>query len=89
MFLRDTTYLEGLVRLYKNHIALGLGDSLTYDLPKRNDDGTFESFEALNASLYAVQARPLPTGESVSIESLTRQYESSELEALPINISKS
>ncbi|MFX0199316.1 MAG: hydantoinase/oxoprolinase family protein, partial [Candidatus Hodarchaeota archaeon] len=88
--LQDRTYVEGLIHLHKKDIALGIVDYLTYNLPDPNieeDPGPFDSiFEPLTISVRVTEANPLPNTEALSVDTLTRNYEITELEPIPVNI---
>ncbi|KKK98368.1 hypothetical protein LCGC14_2643450, partial [marine sediment metagenome] len=81
--LQDQTYIEGILRFYKGDIAVATSDYLSYDLPDPDIDPTYED---LQISLYVTEADPIPTAVSTTLDSLTKVYTASELEALPINI---
>ncbi|KKL57552.1 hypothetical protein LCGC14_2234270, partial [marine sediment metagenome] len=83
--LQDATITEGIVRLHKKHISLGTNDHYSYKLPDANIGGVYDP---ITLNLQVAEARPIPSGTLPTIESLTRQYTSSELEPLPVNILK-
>jgi hypothetical protein len=90
-FLYDSTYLEGLVRMHKSDLVLGVTDYLTYGMPNPDPDDPDQNidpddYESIEISLYVTEADPIPTGETLDYESLTEVHELSELEPLPINI---
>ncbi|MBD3216618.1 MAG: hypothetical protein GF311_28645, partial [Candidatus Lokiarchaeota archaeon] len=85
LVLQDPTYAEGLIRLHRKDIALGISDYLTYDLPDE-DNPLPDGLEPIEINIYAQEATPIPTGITKTIDSLTQQYSASSLEALSTSI---
>jgi hypothetical protein len=81
--LRDSTYIEGLIRLRKKDIAIATNDYYSYQLP---DDDVGSGYEPITMQLLVTEASPIPSGIVPSINSLTKAYISSELEPLPVNL---
>ncbi len=89
--LQDTTYMEGLIRLHKNDIAVAVSDYISYDLPdpdleEAKSPGYPVDYEPLKINVYVTEADPIPTGITTTLAELTRVHEISELEALPFSI---
>ncbi|MHA1280484.1 MAG: hypothetical protein ACTSQ8_25235, partial [Candidatus Helarchaeota archaeon] len=82
LILQDSTYMEGIIRLHKGDIALGVGDYLTYDLPDPND----LECDELTINLYATEADPIVPEIGSTIESLSKVHKISDLEPLPVSI---
>ncbi|MHA2365074.1 MAG: hypothetical protein ACXAC7_14040, partial [Candidatus Hodarchaeales archaeon] len=85
--LQDSTYAEGIIRLHRADIALGIGDYLTYDMKDLSNDILDDNPpKPLNINLYATEADPIPSSLTNSIESLIKQYDIKELEPQPESI---
>ncbi|KKL26103.1 hypothetical protein LCGC14_2398640, partial [marine sediment metagenome] len=74
--LQDSTYVEGLIRLHKKDIALGLNDYLSYNLP---DPALGGNFNPITLQLYVHEANPIPTTSTLTLESLAKVHTNSEL----------
>ncbi|KKN43166.1 hypothetical protein LCGC14_0705920 [marine sediment metagenome] len=83
--LQGAAITEGIIRLYKKHITVGTNDHYSYKLPDANVGGRYDP---LTLNLQVAEAVPIPSGAFPTIDSLSRDYTSSELEALPINLLK-
>ncbi|KKN72007.1 hypothetical protein LCGC14_0414890, partial [marine sediment metagenome] len=77
LILQDSTYLEGVVNLHKKPVAIASNDYISYTLP----DGDINTqFDPISIFLSGTEADIIPNGEFQTLESLTKQYKSSELE---------
>ncbi|KKN57054.1 hypothetical protein LCGC14_0566120, partial [marine sediment metagenome] len=81
--LQDSTYVEGVINLHKKPIAIASNDYLSYTLP----DGEIKTeFDPITVHLSGREADIIPTGEFQTVETLTKSYESSEIEPTQISI---
>ncbi len=79
--LHDSTYIEGIIRLHRRDIALGITDRISYKI-----ESNMTKFDPLSLNLYCTEADPIPKGELSSLFSLTTLYRADQLEPNSINI---
>ncbi|MHA2032535.1 MAG: hypothetical protein ACW99Q_24465, partial [Candidatus Kariarchaeaceae archaeon] len=78
LVIQDSTYTEGIMRIHKKPITLGMNDYYSYNLP---DPELNDPYEPITMHLYVNEADPIPSSTVPTLETLTKDYTVAELEA--------